>query len=73
MSSGLRCPECDSRYSESMFSYGEECGNQATTGPHPELCSPKHPCKGRLVFAKTPGIDVLNDKEAIRAAFEADD
>lgn len=51
---GLRCPECGSWYStdKSTFnlglSVGDICNNQAMTGPHPELCSPSHPCTGKL-------------------------
>lgn len=52
---GLKCPQCGSWYSagtseiDSGFSAGDVCGNQAMTGPHPERCSPEHPCRGILV------------------------
>lgn len=76
MTNGLRCPECGSWHStdptaiNSGMVVGERCGNQAMTGPHPELCSPAHPCNGRLEFDGKIGIDVLQDREAIKAAFE---
>jgi len=53
---GLRCPLCGSWYNDdsdksvihSGMYAGDVCGNQAMTGPHPEKCSPDHPCKGIL-------------------------
>jgi hypothetical protein len=76
---GLRCPVCGSWYSadpiviNSGMEVGEVCGNQAMTGPQPELCSPEHPCEGRLEPAGKTHIDFLNDREAIKVAFEGID
>ena len=55
----VQCPLCGSWYLEyEDFLYeneayvfwepGEVCGNQAMTGPHPDRCSPDHPCPGIL-------------------------
>jgi hypothetical protein len=57
MSTALKCPLCGSWYTMSQeardhgffFEPGEVCGNEAMTGPNPHLCSPQHPCQGRLV------------------------
>jgi len=79
MVNGLRCPECSSWYPiepmviNSGIAVGEICGNQAMTAPHPEFCSPTHPCKGRLEPDGRIGTDVLQARAAINASFETID
>jgi hypothetical protein len=77
---GLKCPECGSWYSNDPtainlgYSVGDVCGNQAMTGPHPERCSPEHPCRGRLVPAEDTFIDPFNlTKEQLAEILEYDD
>ncbi len=81
----LKCPVCGSWYTGGsdphwiggFWRIGMRCNNQAGTGPHPELCSPKHPCKGRLEYAgdfeeEDPnlGVDFFSDRKAIEASFK---
>ncbi len=59
MNNGLICPLCRTWYSNDpealselgllgIYQTGDVCGNEAMSGPHPELCSPNHPCPGIL-------------------------
>jgi hypothetical protein len=75
MPNGLRCPLCGSWYStdpaviNSGMSAGDVCGNQSMTGPHPDKCSPEHPCPGILVPALPKRSEV---NRSIRPAGETD-
>ncbi|MBC7855369.1 MAG: hypothetical protein IAF94_18220 [Pirellulaceae bacterium] len=63
MQKDLKCPECGSWYStdpaviNSGMQKGDACGNQTMKGTNPEKCSPKNPCKGRLISVMDDNVD----------------